>query len=124
MPATVTPADSAGVCTGQCCVAPIFSVAADHLAEGCEDPEHRYLADMLTPISVSEARIREELVGFMPREWDEAAEPNICRHFDTGTRRCTAYESRPSGCRDWPLPDAGCLFCGYRPFPVWPWFRD
>ncbi len=44
-----------------------------------------------------------------------------CEHFDTGTRRCDSYASRPGMCRDYPrglLRQAMPEFlpgCGYRP---------
>ncbi len=44
-----------------------------------------------------------------------------CSYFDTATRRCTSYDSRPGMCRDYPrflLEQAWPEFlpgCGYRP---------
>jgi Fe-S-cluster containining protein len=61
--------------------------------------------------------------GFVQVELDRASRTFVfrCTHFDTSTRRCDSYDSRPGMCRDYPrvllyqakpelLPA-----CGYRP---------
>jgi len=66
---------------------------------------------------------QERVNGFVLVEADRGARTFVfrCTHFDTRTRRCDSYESRPGMCRDYPrlqlyaaspemLPG-----CGYRP---------
>jgi len=59
-----------------------------------------YMLDMLIPLNGVQAREREARFDVLESAPD--TERFTCRHWDEGTRLCTAYESRPGMCRDYP----------------------
>jgi Fe-S-cluster containining protein len=85
------------------------------MREGMRDGE--VIAEMVVPLSVSEANERLERFG-SDREYTSESEGHVytCRHFDDETRLCTIYERRPEMCRDYPYGhNGGCEYeCGYR----------
>lgn len=93
-------------CTGQCCHRFILSYANTHeevdayLRSG--PPEDGVqIADMIVLVEV----IQNGTVLPMGRvaERDDRGVLYTCKHFDTATRDCGIYETRPSMCRRYPL---------------------
>lgn len=76
-----------------------------------------YILDMIIPLTHDAARERaRELRTIGAETWEPVAGSNYftCRHWDELTRLCTAYEDRPTMCRDYPYGGAcqhGCSFC-------------
>ena len=100
-------------CDGRCCaVFPLsWEVAGpDGIASWYDpdgDPLHgrMFVADMLIPLNLHEAteRWRSLRLGAIPRWIEYSPQPlYTCRHWDTETRLCGAYDQRPALCRDYP----------------------
>jgi Fe-S-cluster containining protein len=110
-------------CPGHCCVAFYLPTPHDRVAEMADEmKDGEMIADMVIPLTLSEANERLERFG-AGREYEPASEGHVytCRHFDDETRLCTIYEQRPEMCRDYPYAQAGgCEYeCGYcAPAPV------
>lgn len=110
-------------CDGRCCAIFWWSRTPEQLAAypllsgGATAEESKFIADMLIPLSEEEARERIDKYG-MPYTYEEATATAgrllyTCRHWDSETRLCTAYEQRPWMCRTYPY-GRGCTFgCGY-----------
>lgn len=78
--------------------------------------DDRYIADMLIPLTPEEADARLDRLGistlrFADWHYKESAELFTCRHWDETTRLCTAYESRPAMCSEYPY-ERPCEWCG------------
>ena len=88
-------------CNGRCCA--VFTLSMP-LADLTADPDAfadgPYMLDMLIPLNGVQAREREARFDVLESAPD--TERFTCRHWDDGTRLCTAYESRPGMCRDYP----------------------
>lgn len=79
-----------------------------------------FIYDMIIPLTLAEARARyaadfgdEPFATAMGGVVDENSNLWTCRHWDTETRLCTVYESRPGMCRDYPY-GAACGGCSYQ----------
>ena len=93
-------------CPGYCCSYPVIIVTkrdaermARHFGLSLEETEKKYL------------RSAHGYSRIMKRKKDKVY-PRICQFFDTEARRCTIYEARPAGCREYP----GKGSCGYYDF--------
>lgn len=109
------PSDS---CAGACCsVFPMSHSALQMMARGAStDPEATYILDMLIPLTRDEARERTARLGYEwpERDWPEGAyDLFTCRHWDEATRLCTAYDSRPKMCSNYPYGPTCERGCGY-----------
>ena len=98
-----------GSCDGRCCA--VFTTSsrlADLIADPSAHQDGDYLLDMLIPLTLEQACERETMFG-IPLS-SPFSERFTCRHWDEGTRLCTAYESRPAMCRDYPVGECahGC----------------
>lgn len=99
-----------GDCTGACCAAFYmkytirdFKRKADSIEDGA------YIADMVIPLTVEQARERAEKFGGTLRVLvRDKGHHYTCRHWDEKTRLCTAYEERPRMCREFPYDEKGC----------------
>jgi len=71
-----------------------------------------YIAEMLIPIKSDKRRRNDNERGLNYRHI------YTCKHFDTDTRKCTAYESRPKMCSGYPentgheCKISGCTYYG------------
>lgn len=114
---------SCATCAGSCCAVFEFADPDDPRFEGIEDDN--YLRDMLAPIDLIAAAERLDELQIEPfdnkgqHDWSgrSTVQPHrrlmTCRHWDTSTRLCTAYETRPHMCREYPYYgecDYGCGF--------------
>lgn len=112
-------------CDGRCCaVFPLsWEVAGPDGIAAWYDPggdpltERQFIADMLVPLNRHEAieRWTDLGLGALPRWIEYSPQPlYTCRHWDTETRLCTAYEQRPWMCRSYPYRGAcqheGCTY--------------
>lgn len=108
-------------CSGACCA--VFYIPHTirdfkrRVAKGgIEDGE--YIADMLIPLTVEQARERAARFGSNPRILKKKEGHHFtCRHWDEETRLCGAYDSRPRMCAEYPYGDVceladGC--CNYQ----------
>jgi Fe-S-cluster containining protein len=93
-------------CPGYCCSYPVIIVTkrdAERMAKyfglSVEETEKKYL------------RSAHGYSRIMKRKADKHYN-KICQFFDTEARRCTIYEARPAGCREYPGKDN----CGYYDF--------
>lgn len=106
-------------CAGKCCEA--FSLGQLSPSEvqeaGRVGEEDAFTADMLVPLGYFNRNPlfiigdetwegREERPGSHMGSWFYT-----CKHFDKGTRSCTAYEKRPTMCQKFPN-DGPCNFPG------------
>lgn len=112
-------------CDGRCCA--VFPLSwgvmgedgiATWLDEGHTTEERAFIADMLIPLNKIEATQRWADMGYTePLALLEDDRPLwTCRHWNTETRLCDAYEQRPKHlCADFPYGDA-CHHksCNYR----------
>jgi Fe-S-cluster containining protein len=107
-------------CNGSCCA--VFNYSSSH-AE-LRDPEHlklihdgEMLADMLIPLTVTEAQERAKQFGSPLELSDDTNQADylyMCRHWDEDTRLCGVYDSRPRMCAEFPYADP-CPACEYVP---------
>ena len=115
-------------CTGACCAC--FAVRAGFFERSTELPDGFFMLDMLVSLSPDEATKRMEDLGITWETTAQEAEAPVdfsawepdgngrvllftCRHWDTETRLCRAYDERPAMCRDYPYPGGGpCRWCG------------
>lgn len=108
--------EPARTCPGHCCVAFYLPTSHDRVEDIREEVrDGEVIADMVIPLSLSEANERLERFG-ADREYTSESEGHVytCRHFDDETRLCTIYERRPEMCRDFPYDAGGCEYgCGY-----------
>lgn len=94
-------------CDGRCCSVFNYSATLDELRARDTD-EARYLVDMLIPLTPEQAKERALRFGATPPpgytldQWAAAGQAYTCRHWDEDTRLCTAYETRPKMCSDYP----------------------
>src|ERR1019366_288079 len=105
-----------GICNGSCCV--VFPLPGhDPSRDWSKTHQGTYIADMILPLTLEAAKERWALYGL--GDWPEPffgpypGKMFSCRHWDTETRLCTAYEARPDMCRDYPYGgpcNAGCDF--------------
>ena len=93
-------------CPGYCCSYPVIIVTA------------RDVTRMAKYFGLTEAETERKYLrsahGYK-RIMKRKADPHynkICQFFDTTARRCTIYEARPAGCREFP----GKGRCGYYEF--------
>lgn len=63
---------------------------------GSNTDEIIYIADMLIPVKVDRRKTKLTDRGINP------STEYHCKHYNKETRLCTAYEKRPSMCRDYP----------------------
>lgn len=110
-------------CTGNCCAVFHWSTPPEKLRarwtgvmgplteeESRMERDALYIADMLVPLSPSQAIQRFQDFGFAPdagkdfdlRDWLDRDTAYTCRHWDEQTKLCTAYEDRPKMCADYP----------------------
>jgi uncharacterized protein len=93
-------------CPGYCCSYPIIEVKV---------PDAKRIAKhfglTLAAADKKFFKSADEYKRIMRRKTDEHF-GKICQFFDTGERRCTIYEARPSTCREFPGDDN----CGYYDF--------
>jgi len=119
-------------CDGRCCavfplsweVAGPDGIASWYDPEGGHDSwdgkvERWFIADMLIPLNLAEAVERWASLGLgdIPRWIEYSPQPlYTCRHWDTETRLCGAYDQRPSLCRNYPYAAQPCSHegCTYR----------
>ena len=108
-------------CTGACCAVFWLPYTPENLrkraAEANAGSDLPYIADMVISLSPRKARKRATEFGL---DWpklkigdDNADQVYTCRHWDEGSRRCSAYETRPRLCRDYPY-EGECRHCGFR----------
>lgn len=70
------------------------------------DAEVAYIADMAIYLGFYDVNPLEEMAGdHVPSHY------YTCRHFDEASGRCSAYESRPAMCRQYPY-GKGCSYVG------------
>jgi Fe-S-cluster containining protein len=105
-------------CDGRCCAVFPLSRQPRFLLEppGSASYDAVFIADMLVPLTQYEAEKRYHDLGYgtLP-EFTQAL--YTCRHWDTETRLCTAYDQRPWLCRDYPYwgdCDRKAEGCNYR----------
>lgn len=101
-------------CEGGCCAVFFY-----HGPEEAVSDDQKFIADMLIPLTIEEAKARLERFGLDPRpslDDDERWEGRAftCRHWDEESRLCTVYSQRPKMCRDFPY-DKDCEDCDYKP---------
>ncbi len=105
-------------CNGKCCAVFVYPSTPGELRARWEkwpndtSVYHRddlYIADMLVPLTSEEAIERAEQFDLDPSDAFDLvkwAEQNsaiyTCKHFDGGTRKCTAYDERPRMCAEYP----------------------
>lgn len=118
-------------CTGNCCAVFHWNTPPEYLRkrwEGLSAPltesearckrDDLYIADMLVKLSPAEVEERMARYDFKPDvdedfdlvAWAEKS-AYTCRHWDTETKLCTAYEDRPQMCRDYPYVGSCSLDC-------------
>ncbi len=94
-------------CPGYCCSYPLIEVSPTDIA--------RLAAHFDLDLQDAEDRFTKydtgEKVRVLRHRKDEHFD-SVCRMLDPKTRRCTAYESRPSACRSYPYGKS----CGYYEF--------
>ena len=100
-------------CPGYCCSYPRIEVTdkdlarlAKHFGLAADDDEKRFTRRYRDDDNDGETDER------ILRHRKDEIYGSICRFFDTGERRCTIYEARPSVCRDYPNGRK----CGYYDF--------
>ncbi len=98
---------------GSCCD-PVWLPYTQETAKflgGMPDDNRRWILEDLTPMSKTQAKLREpELVRQIQkiRSLAKSAGGNIavyyysCKNFDTETRQCLIYDNRPTVCRRYP----------------------
>ena len=93
-------------CPGYCCSYPIIEVKPRDIA--------RLARHFGIPPEAAKAKYTKKAHGLeaVLRRQDDPHFGRICKLFDTVERRCTAYEGRPSICREFP----GENRCGYYDF--------
>lgn len=106
-------------CDGACCAVFYLPLSIEAIRAGGMETyvDGPYIADMVIPLTLEEARARRERFGIPPAE--EAAEVGVnqftCRHWDETTRLCGAYDARPTMCRDYPYgKPCDRRSCGYQ----------
>lgn len=94
-------------CTGHCCESfgfyldnhdPTDPESVRERLRASAGPENAQIADMIVPL-------RPINVGDLIPSGELASMPGYlftCKNFDTATRSCTIYETRPAMCRDFP----------------------
>ena len=90
-------------CTGQCCERFFLPRSPLELWTQYED--------WLIAGMSSELDIDKIAPMVTPLEQEGSGYWYSCKHFDTETRLCKIYESRPNMCRDYPY-DSPCRYCG------------
>lgn len=111
-------------CKGSCCAVFTFLDPADPRFDNTADAD--FIRDMLIPLDLVEAADRLAALDIEPPYGDEAhygwdgfslTQPErrlaTCRHWDTETRLCTAYDQRPAMCRFYPYGNECDYGCGY-----------
>jgi Fe-S-cluster containining protein len=100
-------------CDGRCCAVFHFTFDLDRVRRRVVDGE--FIADMLVPLTDKQAKERADKFGI------GAIHPPgkgraffTCKHWDEDTRLCTAYDKRPSMCRDYPYGKVCDHGCGYQ----------
>jgi Fe-S-cluster containining protein len=93
-------------CPGYCCSYPIIEVK--------ERDAQRIAKHFGIPLAVADTRFFKSAEGYkrIMRRKKDSHFGRICQFFDTEKRRCTIYEARPKGCREFPGDDN----CGYWDF--------
>lgn len=120
-------------CTGACCV--VFPLSSNgtyvssvrdwmqERAAGGND--NAFIGNMIFPLTLDEAKSHWVAFNAEPLpDWiDDHHELYGCRHWDSGSRKCTAYAQRPLMCSAYPYVTPGeCEFCGYsEPIAWWAW---
>ncbi len=94
-------------CPGYCCSYPLIEVSRADIARLAK----HFDVDYATAEERFTLYDREEKVRGLRKQKDEYF-GSVCRFFDTGERRCTVYEARPSTCRGYPYGKS----CGYYAF--------
>ena len=88
-------------CTGDCCREfPISGMTSTELTKAAERgyPEILAIAAMVVPLNKTKC----------------GAPLFTCRHWNTETKRCLIYNSRPLMCSDYPYRGGACETCGGR----------
>lgn len=100
-------------CTGACCVAFPLSTSWARLIDRWpyyEDGD--LIANMLQALTPEDAADRRAQHGAAPiPDVDLERDHYGCRHWNTETRLCNAYDERPGMCRSYP-DHAACEHCG------------
>lgn len=119
------PCDNCEVtCVGSCCAVFPYADPESERFDTLKDAE--YLRDMLIPLDLVSAAERLASLGIEPSwvdeayfDWEGRSIDNptrrlmTCRHWDTETRLCTAYETRPEMCRNYPYLGSCDYGCSY-----------
>ncbi len=99
--ARARPNDEFVTCPGHCCdslpLNPSLEMIERFATHGWD--QAGYVLDMLVPLATPSG---------------SALKHYTCRFFDRDTRLCTAYESRPDMCRDYPNGKP-CRWCDFDP---------
>lgn len=94
-------------CPGYCCSYPLIEVSKTDIKRLAKhfDLDYATAEERFTLFD------KEEKVRGLRKQKDEFF-GSVCRFFDTGKRRCSIYEARPSTCRGYPYGNS----CGYYVF--------
>jgi Fe-S-cluster containining protein len=112
-------------CQGNCCVTFVYGMLKheETANEERSDYDGIFIKDMLVPLSNADAEARYRRLIPLEQQvqlhLDHFANPEneglyyMCRHWDEQTRLCTAYNSRPRMCSDYPYGRPCEHNCGY-----------
>ncbi len=91
----------------------------EKLADGINYIDGEYIANMLIPLTLDQARERAERFGitvpsyeFLGNRWKKDTPLYTCKHWNEETRLCSAYDSRPTMCAKYPY-EGICEHCGW-----------